>query len=203
VSEKEGKNNPTILLYHNVLEGCMEATSKSYYGDAIRITMFLLDRILSNNKNNSTNDKNTIFPQGERNEKIEMTGIYKSMITLVGSSIPHKQDRTSLMRQMLDLFVSSTSNNLYWYDTNAIMNEVEKYVSKQDIIMMARVDNDSKKRRHPRKKKMITTRTMKSKPVNTSVVTMNSTMVSSAIPTNKANTHKTGRKRRRHRKTKK
>ena len=200
--EKEEKSHPIILLYHNVLEGCLEATSKSYYGDAIRITMFLLNRILSKNKSISTND-NTISPQGKRNVKIEMTEIYKSMITLVGLSIPHKQDRTSLMRHMLDLFASSTSNNQYWYETNTIMNEVEKYVSKQDIIMMASVDNDSKKKRYPRKKKMTTTRTIKSNPVSTPVVTMNSTIVSSATPTNKANSHTIGRKRRRHRKTKK
>ena len=180
----------------------MEVTSKSYYGDAIRLTMFLLGRILSKSKSNSTHDPINSHRE-KKKEKIDMTDIYKSMITLVGSAVPHKQDRTSLMRHILDMFAASTSNNLYVYDTKTIMNEVEKYVSKQEMIMTTSVNNVSKKKRYPRKKKIITTRKIKSTPVSTTVGTMKSTMVSTATATNKTNTHAAVRKRRRHRKTNK
>ena len=70
MTEKEGKNNPFTQLFYNVLEGYMEATSKSYYGDAIRITMFLLHRILSKNASNSTYYDSINSNRGKKRKKL-------------------------------------------------------------------------------------------------------------------------------------
>jgi len=147
-SNLDDKREDDILysreLYMQILQGCQKLDSPSTYGDAIRVTMFILERLAaaSHSFQPSADDRHC-------QDTVDVTDVCLAIVSVVGKVIPNVSERVALISRIYDTAKHAfgdchgQSHARMVVDKNVIVAEIGKIVG--DVESIKNLGKEAKK----------------------------------------------------------